>query len=136
MAWRGGGRGPRRGAPTPAPPGKIRQLRGPAPRPHPPVPPHWERERPPVKGGVSAPPKAPGRSRGLRLEVPSDPAARAGVRRAVGAFAAGAGFDSKAVGEVGLCVNEAMANVIRHAYRGTGSRPIRVTADYGRAVID
>src|SRR5947208_16789380 len=79
----------------------------------------------------TTPAEARGRSPGLLLEVPSDPAALAGVRRAVEAFAARAGFDSKAVGEIGLCVNEAMANVIRHAYRGTGSRPIQVTADYG-----
>lgn len=71
-----------------------------------------------------------GRSPGLRLEVPSDPAVLAGVRRAVEAYTGQAGFDAKAVGDVGLCVNEAMANIIRHAYRGAGSRPILITADF------
>src|SRR3954471_6657412 len=91
----------------------------------------------PVEGAesrsTSATP-APGRPAGLHLEVPSDPAALAGVRRAVEAFVARAGVDGKAVADVGLCVNEAMANVIRHAYRGTASRPIRVTADYGPTI--
>jgi serine/threonine-protein kinase RsbW len=70
-----------------------------------------------------------GRSPGLRLEVPSDPAALAGVRRSIEAYATQAGFDAKAVADVGLCVNEAMANIIRHAYRGAVSRPILITAD-------
>jgi serine/threonine-protein kinase RsbW len=70
-----------------------------------------------------------GRSPGLRLEVPSDPAVVAGVRREVEAYANKAGFDARAVEDVGLCVNEAMANIIRHAYRGAASRPILITAD-------
>jgi serine/threonine-protein kinase RsbW len=72
----------------------------------------------------------PGRPAGLRLEVPSDPAVLADVRRAVEGYAAQAGFDPKAVADVGLCVNEAMANIIRHAYRGAGSRPILITVDH------
>ena len=96
------------------------------------------RSNPPMSGRLpfhpaGAPPAAapnPGPPGGLRLEVPADPAALAEVRRAVEAYAAQAGFDPKAVGDVGLCVNEAMANVIRHAYRGAGARPILITADY------
>jgi anti-sigma regulatory factor (Ser/Thr protein kinase) len=65
----------------------------------------------------------------LRLEVTSDPAALAGVRRTVEAFARSAGFGSRATGDIGLCVNEALANVIRHAYRGRVDGPIVVTAD-------
>lgn len=35
----------------------------------------------------------------------------------------------KAVEDVGLCVNEALANVIRHAYGGATDRPIEIDAD-------
>src|SRR4051812_1167864 len=65
----------------------------------------------------------------LRLETTSDTAAVAGVRRAVEAFAATAGFGEEAVGHLGLVVNEALANVIRHAYAGQGGRPVVVTAE-------
>ena len=33
-----------------------------------------------------------------------------------------------AVGDVGLCVNEALANVMRHAYGGATDRPIVIRA--------
>jgi len=62
------------------------------------------------------------------LKVQSDPANIAGVRKAVEDAATGAGLDEKGVAEVGLCVNEAMANVIRHAYGGATDRPIVVAA--------
>ena len=66
--------------------------------------------------------------RRIELKVASDPANLAGVRKAIEEFAAGMGFDEKAVAEIGLCVNEAMANVIRHAYQGRTDRPVHVTA--------
>ena len=44
-------------------------------------------------------------------------------------FAAEAGLDEVGVGELGLLVNEAMANVIRHAYGGQHDKPIEVRAD-------
>ena len=59
----------------------------------------------------------------------SDPANLAPVRRACEEFAARCGLGERAVGEVGLCVNEAMANVTRHAYRGAADRPVRVELD-------
>jgi len=62
------------------------------------------------------------------LNVSSDPANLATVRKAIEAFASSNGFDERAVAEIGLCVNEAMANVIRHAYRGRHDRPVQVTA--------
>ena len=75
--------------------------------------------------------KAPAlrRPAGLRLQVDSDPARLGEVRKAVEAFAAAAGFSERAVADLGLSVNEAMANVIRHAYSGAENRPIVVTAD-------
>ena len=47
----------------------------------------------------------------LRLKITSDPATLASTRRAVEMFAAQCGFDETARGEIGLVVNEALANV-------------------------
>ncbi len=65
----------------------------------------------------------------LRLAFPSDPKEIAPARHAVESFVAGQGFDEKAVYEVALCVNEAIANVIRHAYHGDTTKPIELAAD-------
>jgi anti-sigma regulatory factor (Ser/Thr protein kinase) len=62
------------------------------------------------------------------LKVPSDPANLAAVRKAIETFATEAGFDEKVVAEIGLCVNEAMANVIRHAYGNRTDRPVHIGA--------
>ena len=64
----------------------------------------------------------------LSLRVQSDPANLAAVRKAVEALAAENGFDADAVSQVGLCVNEAMANIIRHAYEGRTDRPMHLKA--------
>ncbi len=65
----------------------------------------------------------------LELKIASDPANLAEVRKQVEAFCGQSGLDETACGDVGLCVNEAMANVIRHAYAGATDRPILVTAE-------
>jgi anti-sigma regulatory factor (Ser/Thr protein kinase) len=71
----------------------------------------------------------------LRVNVSSDPACLAEVRRACEAFCVACGLSAAAVADVGLCVNEAMANVMRHAYGGATDRPIAVAARFdGRAV--
>ena len=72
-------------------------------------------------GGVS-----PGRR--IELKVDSHPANLAAVRKSIESFATDGGFDEKTVAEIGLCVNEAMANVIRHAYANQTDKPILVTA--------
>jgi serine/threonine-protein kinase RsbW len=59
----------------------------------------------------------------------SDPRHLAAVRTAIEALCATGGFDAKSVGEVGLVVNEALANVIRHAYGSRTDRPIHVQAE-------
>jgi anti-sigma regulatory factor (Ser/Thr protein kinase) len=64
----------------------------------------------------------------LNVKIPSDPARIAEVRKSVEQVAASTGLDEQAVAEVGLCVNEALANVIRHAYGGVKDRPILVRA--------
>lgn len=62
----------------------------------------------------------------LCLDIRSDPARVAEVRHTVEAFCRSHGFDEKSTAAVGLCVNEAMANVICHAYRGAVDKPIQL----------
>src|SRR5437868_15106763 len=64
----------------------------------------------------------------LRLKITSDPATLASTRRAVEMYAAQCGFDETARGEIGLVINEALANVIRHAYQGAIDQPIELLA--------
>ena len=64
----------------------------------------------------------------IALRVSSDPAQIAAVRKSIESFAQQLGFDERAVAEIGLCVNEAIANIIRHAYAGQTNRPIDVSA--------
>ncbi len=63
----------------------------------------------------------------IALNVTSDPANLAAVRLAFEKFAEQCGFDAKSVGDIGLCINEAMANVTRHAYSGATDRPISLS---------
>jgi serine/threonine-protein kinase RsbW len=62
------------------------------------------------------------------VKITSDPANIAEVRRTVEQVATSCGLSEQAVAEVGLCVNEALANVIRHAYEGAKDKPIVVRA--------
>ena len=64
----------------------------------------------------------------LDLNILSDPANVSAVRVSIEHFCEAAGLDEPARQEVGLVVNEALANVIRHAYKGDHTKPIRVTA--------
>ena len=61
------------------------------------------------------------------MTIPSDPSAIAPVRRSVERVATSVGMDERAAADVGLCVNEALANVMRHAYGGATDRPIAVS---------
>jgi serine/threonine-protein kinase RsbW len=65
---------------------------------------------------------------GIELRIPSDPARLADVRKAIESFVKSSGLDEAAAGELGLCVNEALANVMRHAYAGRTDQPIVVSA--------
>lgn len=67
-------------------------------------------------------------SRRVELKIDSHPANLASTRRAIEAFGGGCGFDKSAIEDIGLCVNEALANVIRHAYDGATDKPIVVSA--------
>src|SRR5258705_13384680 len=64
----------------------------------------------------------------MNVKIPSDPARIAEVRKSVEQVAVACGLDEQAVAEGGMCVNEALANVIRHAYGGAKDRPILVRA--------
>jgi serine/threonine-protein kinase RsbW len=68
-------------------------------------------------------------TRKIRLNILSDPANLAGARVAIERMCAEHGFEPKACDEIGLCVNEAMANIIRHAYAGARDRPIELLAE-------
>lgn len=61
--------------------------------------------------------------------VSSDPANLAPVRKDVEAFLGAQGIAEAGIANIGLCLNEAMANIIRHAYRGAADRPIKVRAE-------
>ena len=71
----------------------------------------------------------------LFLETTSDPARLASIRRAVEAYCTSCGFDEKTVGELGLVVNEALANVTRHAYGGAIDRPVRIDAEFDKDML-
>ncbi|HWE03664.1 MAG TPA: ATP-binding protein [Tepidisphaeraceae bacterium] len=72
----------------------------------------------------------------LHLDITSDPACLKPVRHAVEAFCQSCGFDDKSTGEIGLVVNEAIANVTRHAYGGATDRPVQLRARYDDNVIE
>lgn len=65
----------------------------------------------------------------MELSFESHPANLAVVRRAVEPFAEACGFDPTLRGQIILCVNEALANIIRHAYSGATDRPIVLTVE-------
>jgi len=67
--------------------------------------------------------------RAIAFDVTSEAKQIAGVRKAVEAFALSAGLAPGAIADLGLVVNEALANVIRHAYQGRAGKPISVSVD-------
>jgi serine/threonine-protein kinase RsbW len=71
----------------------------------------------------------------LRLKILSDPANLAAVRQAVEALCLQNGMAKKASDEVGLCLNEAMANVIRHAYGNAANQPIEIDAQFSDGAV-
>ena len=71
----------------------------------------------------------------LRLRITSDPANLASVRRAVEDFSAACGFREEARGQIVLCVNEALANVTRHAYGGAADRPVHLDATFADGLL-
>ncbi len=62
----------------------------------------------------------------LRMKIRSDPAQLGRVRGEVEAFARRAGLPEPAAGQVVLALDEALTNIIRHAYEGATDRPIEI----------
>lgn len=75
------------------------------------------------------PPSASAPPAPLGLPLVSDPAQLAPARRAIEAFCMACGLGAEGAADVGLAVNEAVANVIRHAYGGATDRPIVVRGE-------
>ena len=67
-------------------------------------------------------------NRSIDAKFDSDPAHLAAVRTAIESLCTEGGFDARATGEIGLVVNEAIANVIRHAYGSAANMPIQLNA--------
>lgn len=61
----------------------------------------------------------------LKLELQSNPEMLGVVRHALGQLAETLGFSSAACRAVVLAVDEALTNIIRHAYSGENGHPIR-----------
>lgn len=62
----------------------------------------------------------------LRLELPSDPNLLCAVRGAVERLAESFGFSAEDARAVTRAVDEALTNIIRHAYGGRADRPIEM----------
>lgn len=62
----------------------------------------------------------------VRLEIPSDPRCLRLVRDVVGRLAEFVGFDEETRFQMQLAVDEALTNVIRHAYSDRHDQPIEV----------
>ncbi|MFQ6048063.1 MAG: ATP-binding protein [Phycisphaerae bacterium] len=62
----------------------------------------------------------------VELSIPSSPKSLAIVRGAVERMARLEGFSESEVGGIVLAIDEALANVIKHAYRGACDRPIKI----------
>ena len=63
----------------------------------------------------------------LNLEMQSNPAMLCVVRRALGQLAESLGFSNAECRAVVLAVDEALTNIIKHAYGGDQGRPIRAS---------
>lgn len=80
--------------------------------------------------GVKQPTTTTTISHPMEFMLTSDPVQIAPARKAVEAFAQQVGMSEAAIADVGLCLNEALANVIRHAYANVPDKPIVIRAEY------
>ena len=71
----------------------------------------------------------------IELKITSHPANLRRVREEVEEFARSIGLSAETSDAVGLALNEALANVIRHGYDGATDRPIVVSAERGEGEI-
>lgn len=66
----------------------------------------------------------------IHLEITSDPALLSSTRKTIESFAMNFGFDKDSWCEIGLVVNEVLANIIRHAYECKTNQPIHLDAEF------
>lgn len=71
-----------------------------------------------------------------QIEFTSDPVLLSGIRAAVERFALQSGFDEEQGRLVTLAVDEAVSNVIRHAYDGRADQPIALHLRRGDAHVE
>src|SRR5688572_15331426 len=71
----------------------------------------------------------------LELKLTSDPAAIAPARVKVEEFARAWRFGEKETADIGLVLNEAIANIIRHAYKGATGQPIELVAVFSNSAL-
>ena len=64
----------------------------------------------------------------LDEQIPADPSQLGEIRRQVTRLAEEHGLTTAAAGEVALAISEAVANVIKHGYRGQAGRSARPAA--------
>ena len=62
----------------------------------------------------------------LKMELPSNPDALCVVRNALEQLAQMLGFPEDECRAVVLAVDEALTNIIRHAYQGKADQPIKI----------
>ena len=67
--------------------------------------------------------------RRLELRMSSDPSVLRPVRLALEEYGREAGLPVEQADKIGLALNEALANVMRHGYGGATDKPIMVTFD-------
>jgi serine/threonine-protein kinase RsbW len=65
----------------------------------------------------------------VKITILSDPSHIGVVRMAVEAFGGRHGFERQQADQIGLAVNEALANVIEHGYHGNPTQSIHITMD-------
>lgn len=66
----------------------------------------------------------------LHFPLRSDPACVCGVRQTLENACKEQGFDCETCDAIGLCINEALANVIHHAYDHARHFPIELNVDF------
>ncbi len=65
----------------------------------------------------------------FRMRMPSDPRLLSVVRGAVSEFAAVWGFDNELCRSIALAVDEALSNIIRHAYKNRCDREVELNCE-------
>jgi anti-sigma regulatory factor (Ser/Thr protein kinase) len=71
----------------------------------------------------------------LEVSLPAVPMSVRDARETIGEIAAKAGASERAIEDIRLCVSEAVANVVRHAYRDQGDVSLTVERENGELTV-